>query len=503
MKTWLLMALWMPFSLLAQTPELGPSESLLILSLKNKKGMPHKRVKVTFKDVADDQQYQGVTNDQGKVKLALPAGGDFEVRFSNSEIMRKRRIPAQAGFKMQSSYTYEHGEEDWSKKYPPSAAQIAAWESKVAAYPETTLVTSTSRPSRFDERVQLFEIVLADLHNGPLIGEKVYLTATRYNKVIAGQTDRSGRLFLLLPKGSEYTLGFKHDPDYKDFDVPFTLGESSSKIQMKYLGTKEIEKRIAAEKERLRLEEERLAKEIAAFKAYVEELGISFEKGREDEIRRHLANRNYRDPVIANVMNRNKQWENKLIVCDLTGSMSPYSAQLADWYKLVHALDERMQFVFFNDGDNKPDHAKVIGETGGIYYSGKIGIDALITLMATVSAAGGGGDGPENNMEALIKGTKQAESYQDIVMIVDNNAPVKDIALLKDFDQPVHIVLCGNTSGFICLDYLQIAYKTKGSIHTIEEDINELWRITEGKEIKIGGRRFMLLGRKFVEVKDS
>ena len=54
--------------------------------------------------------------------------------------------------------------------------------------------------------------------------------------------------------------------------------------------------------------------------------------------------------------------------------------------------------------------------------------------MNYVQLKGYGGDCPENNMEALIKGVKQATPYKELVMIADNYAPVKDIELLKNFN---------------------------------------------------------------------
>jgi hypothetical protein len=106
--------------------------------------------------------------------------------------------------------------------------------------------------------------------------------------------------------------------------------------------------------------------------------------------------------------------------------------------------------------------------------------------MANVSAKGNGGDCAENNMEALIKGTQMAAPFKELVMIVDNNAPVKDIELLKKFNIPVHIILCG-VNDWVMPDYLNIAWKTKGSIHTIEQDIKKISLMGEGQDIVING----------------
>ena len=145
------------------------------------------------------------------------------------------------------------------------------------------------------------------------------------------------------------------------------------------------------------------------------------------------------------------------------------------------------------------DSKKMPGKTGGIYYAPSKGVDSLFRLMNHVTSKGSGGDGPENNMEALIKGTKMASPFKELVMIVDNNSPVKDIELLKNFDIPVHIILCGARQ-WIMTDYLLIAWKTHGSIHTIDEDIKQIAVLSEGQSIIINGVTYKIMGGEFVRI---
>jgi hypothetical protein len=84
-------------------------------------------------------------------------------------------------------------------------------------------------------------------------------------------------------------------------------------------------------------------------------------------------------------------------------------------------------------------------------------------------------------------------------MIADNYAPVKDIELLKNFNKPVHIILCGANES-VLIDYLLIAWKTKGSIHTIEEDIVNIANMMEGQSIKINGITYKIMGGEFVRI---
>ena len=52
------------------------------------------------------------------------------------------------------------------------------------------------------------------------------------------------------------------------------------------------------------------------------------------------------DLAIYNTLERNKTWENMLIVTDLTGSMMPYSAQLIVWLKLNDKNKRAKSFIF-------------------------------------------------------------------------------------------------------------------------------------------------------------
>jgi antitoxin component YwqK of YwqJK toxin-antitoxin module len=197
--------------------------------------------------------------------------------------------------------------------------------------------------------------------------------------------------------------------------------------------------------------------------------------------------------IVYNVFKRNK-WNKKLIVADLTGSMYPYAQQVSTWLKLHFLKDSALQnFVFFNDGDNKADEAKKIGATGGVYFCTAKTVEQLIASMELTIKNGQGGDAPENVIEAILYGLKKNKNVENIVLIADNWAKVRDITLLPRLKVPVRVILCGVTEGMeINVDYLNIAYKTKGSIHTIEQDITDLSDQSSGKKFTINGVDYII-----------
>lgn len=198
--------------------------------------------------------------------------------------------------------------------------------------------------------------------------------------------------------------------------------------------------------------------------------------------------------VVFNVLKRNKQWRNKLIVADLTGSMYPYAQQVSTWMKLHFMKDSTSQhFAFFNDGDKKRDEDKKVGATGGVYYCKAKSVDELVSTMELTIKKGQGGDAPENVIEAIIYGLNKSGKVEDVVLIADNWAKVRDLKMLPRIKVPVRVILCGVYDGMeINEDYLNIAYKTKGSVHTIEQDITDLMKQGKDKKFNINGVDYII-----------
>jgi len=198
--------------------------------------------------------------------------------------------------------------------------------------------------------------------------------------------------------------------------------------------------------------------------------------------------------VVFNVLKRNKKWNNKLIVADLTGSMYPYAQQVSTWMKLHFMKDTTSQnFAFFNDGDKKRDEDKKIGATGGVYHCKAKTVDELIATMEITIKKGQGGDAPENPIEAIIYGLNKSGKVEEVILIADNWAKARDIKILARIKVPVRVILCGVFDGMeINEDYLNIAYKTKGSVHTIEQDITDLMKQGKDKKFNINGVDYII-----------
>ena len=208
------------------------------------------------------------------------------------------------------------------------------------------------------------------------------------------------------------------------------------------------------------------------------------------------------DSSILKILDRTR-WENATIVGDVTGSMYKYTAQLLLWVKANPIGSLAKNFVFFNDGDNMPDKEKKLGSTGGIYFKTCNNYIEVENLLRGTMLKGNGGDFPENNIEALLTAERAFPTAEFQVMIADNWAAIKDKALWQHLTKPVRIVVCGATEFNVNIDYLNLARKTKGSVHLMESDLYNLSGLKEGEILKVGKNNFVIKNGMFVETGDE
>ncbi|RED98954.1 hypothetical protein [Marinoscillum furvescens] len=174
--------------------------------------------------------------------------------------------------------------------------------------------------------------------------------------------------------------------------------------------------------------------------------------------------------VVSEVLYRH-DWNPELIVVDATGSMYPFTADLLKWIRL-NADSIPKNYVFFNDGDDKPTQEKRIGKTGGLYaVKSKSFLEVRDKLFETMSN-GGGGDLPENNFEALRYGYDAVQPTGQVVMIADNYSFPRDVQLLEAYRGKLRFILCHTDKG-LNTDYMTLARKYGFSIHTKNMDIEK------------------------------
>lgn len=203
------------------------------------------------------------------------------------------------------------------------------------------------------------------------------------------------------------------------------------------------------------------------------------------------------DSVVYTVLNRTLgRWSDHVVVQDVTGSMHPYLTQTLLYLQGHIQQNTTEKFVFFNDGDDRPDGP--IGSSGGCYYASADNVGDIQTKAFEAMRRGKGGKAPENDVEAMLFGLQQFPHCEGIVLIADNFSRVRDLTLLPQLmnaGKPVRVVVCGVAKGDVVnLDYIYLARFTGGSIHTIDDDLTDLADKKDGDAFKIGAQYFRLEG---------
>jgi hypothetical protein len=205
------------------------------------------------------------------------------------------------------------------------------------------------------------------------------------------------------------------------------------------------------------------------------------------------------DSVVITAIRRNG-WTNFVMVCDVTSSMSPYTAQI--FAAMPSVIDNRKckGVLFFNDGDGKTNSQKRMGKSGGLYFTKELRMDSTWMLAKKCMARGNGGDLPENNVEALLHAEKMNPGGE-LVLVADNWASPRDLSMCDELTQPVHVILCCARGG-VNPDYLFLARVTGGSVHLRDEDVTNLAQMKEGETVKIGIQTFLLHDDHFIPLEN-
>ncbi|MGE0560211.1 MAG: hypothetical protein AB7O47_00205 [Flavobacteriales bacterium] len=205
----------------------------------------------------------------------------------------------------------------------------------------------------------------------------------------------------------------------------------------------------------------------------------------------------FKDSTVINAFNRNKTWKNFIVVTDVTGSMSPYIAQVFVWLKEQTENNNAKYFVFFNDGDDKESRQKKPLKTAGIYGGPNNGLDAVMQKAALCMKNGsGGGEGLENDVEAILFGQEAYESADEIILIADNFESMRDYKFLDQIKKPVRIIICGARAR-VNIEYLDLARITRGSIHTTNSDVFDLSSVKKNQTITIDGQSYLFYNDRF------
>ncbi|MDX2135508.1 MAG: hypothetical protein SFV52_11990 [Saprospiraceae bacterium] len=486
--------------------KLAPTKDLVLLKIVvqdlNQRKLPDLDVSVV--QTAAGKTWQGVTGKYGEVNFRLPKGQTYRIGAGNEpaiETITLSNDPFATEFLRITHLPKAFTEEEVNDTI---RQQVSLYQT----------------PTR--DRVLLIANIL-DLDDKPIEGEVLYFAVQGAPTVYTATTDARGKAALMLPNGRHYCFSTAFYKNLKCYELPDNGKAGQLKITYNTIGTRELLRR-QAERARLAavrdsLYQIRRARDSVATlnrelkeSDFVDQLVYGAPL---DSVIKKIEKRSARereavakDPkyfektgevVKATFFRMGERWAHKVVVTDLTGSMSPYMDQVVLWHALQLVQHEENRYLFFNDGDRTPEDQKRIGQTGGLYFLDRADMPQLLEKMRETTRNGNGGDSPENDLEALLAGAAKKQGMDELLLIADNYSDVRDKELVIRLNVPVHIVLCGAESG-INEDYLEIAYKTKGSIHTIEQDIDDLAALAEGQTVAIGAFQYRVSRGTFIKV---
>ncbi|MHB1278021.1 MAG: hypothetical protein ACYC1Q_06450 [Bacteroidia bacterium] len=279
---------------------------------------------------------------------------------------------------------------------------------------------------------------------------------------------------------------FDIDPELNDMNIIYTLvletecktEDEAKKLFHGFL----IKYRKLTEKEK-KERELKIRAEIAAG-APIDYSGVK------SRVNRYMKNAGgMLDSSVYKAFNRNKHWENALVVIDWTSSMYQYSAQCMAWHLDYIDSSGLRYFAFFNDGDAKWEYEKKLGETGGIYFGSSDNMSKVVRVFNTAMRKGLGGEMPENDVEAITKSMEYYTDFKDLILVADNSM-IRDFDLWDQIKHPVRVILADG-DWTVNPQYINLAYLTGGSFHTGVGD----WDFSNGRAdtlLTISGMQFVL-----------
>jgi hypothetical protein len=197
------------------------------------------------------------------------------------------------------------------------------------------------------------------------------------------------------------------------------------------------------------------------------------------------------DSTVFNVLDRNNQWQNAAIVMDWTGSVYGFGAEAMLWHAMHEDSSGIEYCTLFNDGNRTKNRKKIIGYTGGVYFQDAKPVSRVVKQFKRVQNKGKGGDSPENDVEALITSIQEFPKAESFILIADNYSCMRDFVLTRHVKKPIHIILVGKNE-YINPQYLNLAWRTGGSIHTKDMDLTNINELVRTNSLVINGIKYTL-----------
>jgi hypothetical protein len=407
-------------------------ELVVRLILEKASGQPNPIVeKIHLYDEVNQQHYEVKTNKEGRAAVKLPRNGRYRVSLDGAK----------------NYYTFSVPD-----------VQYDIWEEHILFERKTGYRLFP------DMKHGLINFRYIDMQGNPVANESFEIENKATGKKYLCKTNEYGIAQVLLPLGHRYLFSTAYNPHFEQMDVKLKEGYDIFEFEVLYQSPSsedwakriaEIEAisalrdsvaRLAINKKKLQIAVTNVEEEKEEFMDFDQTIPIKNLKTfrvrkateRKATIYKDSLNQNpnlfqkHHKPVLSTFNRFKGDWRRKVIVTDVTASMSPYMEEVLIWHALNLIKGVHSKYIFFNDGDNKRATEKKIGETGGIYFceGGLKELDQIIAKMQQAAAPRmGGGEPPENDVEALLAGLSKRDSIEEIILIADAHSRIRDMKI--------------------------------------------------------------------------
>lgn len=180
-------------------------------------------------------KYHARTNGDGIAVFKVPKSNRYEVDIDGIESFKFVEAPPAPGYTITQKIIYQPLDKVNETEHNDTILQ------KIPASQPTTSART------------LVTVSVKDYDGEPLPDETIYFRTDPGVKVYAATTNAEGVTRLLIPKGSNYVVGFKYTPEFRIFDNKRIGGIGEAQADYQYIGSKVYEER---QREQKRLQEE-------------------------------------------------------------------------------------------------------------------------------------------------------------------------------------------------------------------------------------------------------
>lgn len=452
----------------------------------------------------DGQYWQGTTDQNGEVFFLLPNNQSYQINVDQEVNYRKFKIPKEAKHFKTVRVVYMSGKVRETERN------------------DTIFQANNKGMSPTLSRV-LVKIKIKDLEEQPLAGEELYFEAKNAGKVYYAKMGTNGEADLMLPKGDTYCVHSYAFPNITCKTYEKSNSSRTSRFELSTISTaafklrEQERKRLLAERDSIR-HAQRVMDSIQIARAGYKNFYLQHAYQRadlafiEDKVkecaqkdqRATQENKNFfaeSGEEIKAMLHRNKdQWPQKRIVANIDCSMYAYIDQLLVWNYSNKEEQANNQYFLFN-GFNYSEEEHGEHSRRGIFPVVKNDVQGFFKTIDRIVNFTCRGSRLENVVEALILGAEDKNEQEDLLFIADNYSDVSDLHLLDQLKVPVHVLLTDSQYG-VNENYLEIAYRTGGSIHTTREDISaqQLKDLIDGQQLRVGPHIYTFFKGKFLKV---